>query len=126
MTKTLRYNVRANIAPDEDFEKEIGSIRKNSEQALVGALVRYHHRRTERLTVKLRKLEQYKSRRSAVTKQTSHQNTQPPARKKPVNKGDNVNELAVELKAKISEVDVLLEQIERLSLTFTANGKRQK
>ena len=109
--KTLRYNVRANITPDEDFKKEIGSIRKKSEQALVGALVRYHHRRTERLTIKLRKLEQYKSRRSAVTKQTSHQNTQPPARKKPVNKGDNVNELAEELKAKISEVDVLLEQM---------------
>ena len=71
----------------------------------------YHHRRTERLTVKLRKLEQYKSRRSAVTKQTSHQNTQPPARKKPVNKGDNVNEPAAELKVKMSEVDVLLEQM---------------
>ena len=29
--KTLRYNVRANIAPDEDFKREIGSIRKKSE-----------------------------------------------------------------------------------------------
>ena len=42
---------------------------------------------------------------------TSHQKTQSPARKKPVNKGDNVNKLAKELKAKISEVDVLLEQM---------------
>lgn len=73
--------------------------------------MKYHHRRTERLTIKLRKLEQYKSRRSNVTKQTSHQKTQSPARKKPVNKGDNGNELAKELKAKISEVDVLLEQM---------------
>ena len=73
--------------------------------------MKYHHRRTERLTIKLRKLEQYKSRRSTVTKQTSHQKTQSLARKKPVNKGDNVNELAKELKAKISKVDVLLKQM---------------
>ena len=72
--------------------------------------MKYHHRHTERLTIKLRKFEQYKSRRT-VTKQTSPQKMQPPATKKPVNKGDNVNELAEELKAKISEVDVLLEQM---------------
>ena len=97
--KTLRYSARANITPDEDFKNEIGSIRKKAEQALVGALVKYHHRRVERLTSKLRKLEQYKSRRNTVTKPTSHQKTQSPARKKTVNKGDNVNELAAELKA---------------------------
>ena len=59
--------------PDEDFKKEIGSIRKNAEQALVGALVKFHHRRIERLTIKLRKLEQTKSRRSNfVNKQSSN------------------------------------------------------
>ena len=42
--KTLRYTARANIMPDEDFQNEIGSIRKKAEQALVGALVRdYGH-----------------------------------------------------------------------------------
>ena len=41
----------------------------------------------------------------------SHQKTQSPARRKTVNKDDNVNELAEELKTKISEVDVLLEQM---------------
>ena len=61
--------------------------------------MKYHHRRVERLTSKFRKLEQYKSRRNTVTKLTSHQKTQSPARKKTVNKGDNVNELAAELKA---------------------------
>jgi len=82
--------------------------------------VKYHHRRTERLTIKFRKLEQYKSRRSAVTKQTSHQKTQSTARKKPVNKGqgDNVNKLAEELKAKISEVDVLLEPANEITSTY--------
>ena len=55
--------------------------------------------------------ELYKSRRNTVTMQTSHQKTQSPARKKTVNKDDNVNELAEELKTKISEVHVLLEQM---------------
>ena len=56
--------------PDEElrrrFKNEIGSIRKKAEQALVEALVKYHHRRAERLTNKLRKLEQNKSRRNTV------------------------------------------------------------
>ena len=95
------------------FKNEIGPIKKKAEQALVGALVKYHHRRTERLRNKLRKLEQYKScwNRNTVTKQASHQKTQSPARKKSVNKDDNVNELAEELKTKIGEFDVLLEQM---------------
>ena len=127
---TSRANVASNVStPDEElrrrFKNEIGSIRKKAEQALVGALVKYHHRRAERLRNKLRKLEQYKSRRNrnTVTKQTSHQKTQSPARKKTVNKDDNVNELAEELKTKIGEVDVLLEQcvrINRVNLTFVS------
>ena len=95
---TSRANVASNVStPDEElrrrFKNEIGSIRKKAEQALVGALVKYHHRRAERLRNKLRKLEQYKScrNRNTVTKQTSHQKTQSPARKKTVNKDDNVN-----------------------------------
>ena len=59
--------------------------------------MKYHHRHAERLTNKLLKLEQYKSRRNTVTKQTSHKKTQSPARKKTVNKDDNANELAEEL-----------------------------
>ena len=62
--KTLRYTARANIMPDEDFQNEIGSIRKKAEQGLVGALVKFHHRRIEGLRIKLRKLEQAKSRKS--------------------------------------------------------------
>ena len=61
----------------------------------------YHHRRVERLTLRLRKLEQYKSRRNTVTMQASHHKTQSLAGKKTVNKGDNVNKLAEELKAKM-------------------------
>ena len=62
--KTLRYNARANITPDEDFKKDINSIRKKAEQALVGALVKFHYRRVDRLKNKYRKLEQAQSHRS--------------------------------------------------------------
>ena len=48
------------------FRNEIGSIRKKAEQVLVEALVKHHHRRAERLSNKLCKLEQYKSRRNTV------------------------------------------------------------
>jgi len=33
--KILRYNVRANTTPVEDFKHEIGSIRKKAEQTLI-------------------------------------------------------------------------------------------
>ena len=62
--KTLRYNARANITSDEDFKKDINSIRKKAEQALVGALVKFHYRRVDRLKNKYRKLEQAQSCRS--------------------------------------------------------------
>ena len=41
--KTLRYNERASITPDEDFKKDINSSRKKAEKALVGALVKFHY-----------------------------------------------------------------------------------
>ena len=99
------------VTHDKAFKNEIVLIRKKAEQALIGALVKYHHRHAERLTNKLCKLEQHKSRRNTVTKQMSHQKTPSQARKKTVNKDEDVNELAEELKTKISEVDVLLEQM---------------
>jgi len=106
--KTLRYNARANITPDEDFKKEIGSIRKKAEQALVGALVKFHDRRIERLTIKLTKLEQAKSRRCNFVNKQSSNRKQPLASEKIV-KNENVDELATVILAKIS--DTLLEKI---------------
>lgn len=42
--KTLRYNVRPMIRPDEDFKKDINTIRKQAEQKLLEALTRFHYR----------------------------------------------------------------------------------
>ena len=43
--KTLRYNARANIAPDEEFKRDISWIRKEAERKVLGALVKFHDRR---------------------------------------------------------------------------------
>ena len=105
----MRYNARANITPDEDFKKEINTIRKKAEQALVGALVKFHHRRVERLKTKYRKLEQAKSRRSH--QETNQSSRKTPARNKNTYEDKNETELAEVLKTKIREVDTLLEQM---------------
>ena len=94
--------------PDEDFKNEIGSIRKKVEQGLVGALVKFHHRRIERLRIKLRKLEQAKSRKSNFVNKQSSNRQQLPASERIV-KNQNVDKLGTVILAKIS--DTLLERI---------------
>ena len=106
--KTLRYNARANITPDEEFKQEIGVIRKRAEQALVGALVKFHGRRIERLTSKFRKLEQAKSRRSNIVKTQSSNRKQPPKASERIVNNENVDKLASVIFSKIS--DKLLER----------------
>ena len=54
----MRYNARANIAPDEEFKRDISWIRKDAERKVLGALVKFHDRRVERSKSKLVKLEQ--------------------------------------------------------------------
>ena len=49
--KSLRYNVRVNIMPDEEFKKD-------AEQNLIGALTRLHERQIERNRDKFKKAEQ--------------------------------------------------------------------
>lgn len=70
--KSLRYNVRANIVPDQDFKNDINSIRKEAEQKFIGALTRFHYRKTERLQSKLRKTEQKKNLTMAKGKKTNN------------------------------------------------------
>lgn len=107
--KTFRYNVRANITPDDDFKREIGAIRKKAEQALVGSLVKFHHRGIKHLTIKLWKLEQAKSRKSSFVTKQSSKREQPPVASEKIVQNENVDELASVILAKIS--DKLLEKI---------------
>jgi len=106
--KTLRYNAWA-ITPDKDFKKDINSIRKKAKQALVGALVKFHHRHVERLENKYRKLKQAKSHRGFH--ETNQSSRKTPARNRNVNEDKKDNKLAKVLKAKIREVNILLEQM---------------
>lgn len=68
--KSLRYNVRANIAPDDDFKEGINRIRKDAEQNLIGALTRFHYRKIERMRIKLRKTDLKKNVAVAKGKKT--------------------------------------------------------
>ena len=43
--------------PDEDVKSDVSSIKKGAEHDFVGALLKFHHRGVENLTIKLRKLE---------------------------------------------------------------------
>ena len=96
--------------PDEDFKRDIGSIRKEAENALVGALVKFHRRSIERLTNKFRKLMQTKPRKSnSVNKQQSSNRKQPPTAGEKIVKNENVNDLATVILAKIG--DTLLERL---------------
>ena len=55
--KDLRYNVRVNIVPGDDFKSDIKLIRREAEQKLIGALTRYHYRIVESNKIKLSKFE---------------------------------------------------------------------
>ena len=54
---------QANIEADEEFKREASSIRKKAERQIITSLGKFHQRRTERLSIKLRKLQQTKSSR---------------------------------------------------------------
>ena len=41
--KDLRYNVRVNIVPDDEFKSDISHIRREGEQRLISTLTRYHY-----------------------------------------------------------------------------------
>ena len=44
--------------PDKDFRSDVSVIKKWAEHDFLRALVKFHHRHVEKLTIKLRKLEQ--------------------------------------------------------------------
>ena len=71
--------------------------------------MKFHHRRIERLTIKLRKLEQAKSRKRNFVTKPSSKKKQPPVASEKIVQNENVDDLASVILAKIS--DKLLEKI---------------
>ena len=104
--KSLRYNVKASIMPDEEFKSDVVSIRKRAEHDFVGALVKFHHRRIETLTKKIRKLEQTRNQKRNEKQFTK--NVKPLATSPNCSKQSNINKLATELETKMTEVEKLL------------------
>ena len=89
--------------PDEDFKSDISSIKKRAEHDFVGALVKFHHRRVENLTIKLRKLEQAKKHKSNNMDFTK--NVKPVTTVLNSSKQSDINKLAKELTTKLTQVD---------------------
>ena len=100
--KTLRYNVRANITPDEEFKREIGSIRKTAEQEFIHSLAKFHQRRIDRLQNKRKKVEKDKPhfRKATNVVQTREHKTPSATRENNVMKSTDVIKLASDLQGK--------------------------
>ena len=71
--------------------------------------MQFHYRRVDRPKNKYRKLEQAQSHRSY--QEANQSSRKAPVRNRNTSEDKNVNELAEVLKAKIREVDTLLEQM---------------
>ena len=112
--KTLRYNVRANITPDEQFKKEIGSIRKTAEQEFIRTLAKFHQRRIEHLQSKRTKVEQELSREKNKTNafQTRKSRTPSAPRDENSHMSTDVLKLASNIQAKIDKFTQLLSKID--------------
>ena len=100
--KSLQYKARANIPPDDIFQKEIRAIKNNAEQQFVSALVRFHKRRSQSHAKKLNRAKTARTRNSTDA-DISHQETQSSEHnvKNDVNRIDN-------LEKQISRIETIL------------------
>ena len=108
--KRLRYNVRANITPDEEFKREIGSIRKTAEQEFIHSLAKFHQRRIDRLQNKRKKVEEDKPhfRKATNVVQTREHKTPSATREDNVMKSTDVIKLASDLQAKFDKFSQMM------------------
>ena len=92
--------------PDEEFKSDVSSIKKRAEHDFVGALVKFHNRQVEKLTIKLRKLEQARKHKRNDMEFTK--NVKPVATVLNSSKQSDINKLAMELTTKLTQVDKLV------------------
>ena len=60
--RDLHYVARGNITPDEEFNTEKNSTKKEAELKFIGALTKFHYRRVDRNSDKLQRAKSDKSR----------------------------------------------------------------
>ena len=106
--------MRANITTDEQFKKEIGSIRKTAEQEFIRTLAKFHQRRIEHLQSKRTKVEQELSREKNKTNafQTRKSRTPSAPRDENLHMSTDVLKLASNIQAKIDKFTQLLSKID--------------
>ena len=101
--KTLRYDAKAKIRADEEFKEEIKTIRKQAEQRLLGALIKFHHKSIDSNKRHLNKV--------------SHKERLTKANKKAVNRSEHENNLDFELD-KAPDTNVLKQQVQNIQQQF--------
>ena len=110
--KTLRYNESANITPDKQFKKGLGSIRKTVKQEFTRTSSKFHQRYIAHLQSKHTKVEQELSREKNKTNafQTSRMPSAP--RDENSHMSTDVFKLASNIQAKIDKFTQLLSMID--------------
>ena len=100
--KPLRYSARANIPADEEFKKDIKTLKQKAERGFVEALTRFHYRCLEKQKTKLNK-ENSKTRRDGQTIPTSVSKTKIDPTK--------LRTMAANLQKQYDEVNCILSQL---------------
>ena len=129
--------MRANITPDEQFKKEIGSIRKTAKHEFIRSLAKFHQRRIEHLQSKCSKVEQELSREKTETNafQTRKSRTPSAPRDENIHMSTDVLQLASNIQAKIDKFTQLLSKIDDSknkqsesypSVLYASKGGREK
>ena len=134
--KTLRYNARANISPDEEFKEDIALIRKNAQQKYLGALIKFHYRRVERNKIKLHKIQQLEQRKSNdenLAKNKAHSTVREPRANvnKHAERIENIQKRMDELKQMMLNIqkepeNKVPESYPNASLLSTNHSKRER
>ena len=100
--KSLRYSARANIPADEEFKKDIKTLKQKAERGFVEALTRFHYCRLEKQKTKLNQ-ENSKTRRNGHTMLTSVTKTKIDPTK--------LRAMATNLQKQYNEVNRILSQL---------------
>ena len=101
--KTLRYDARAKIQANDGFKEEVKTIRKQAEQKLFGAFIKFHHRNIDSNKRHLNKV--------------SHKKRLTEANKKAVNRSEHDSTLDFTLD-KAPETNILKQQAQNIQQQF--------
>ena len=108
---SVRYSAPANIPTDEDFKKDIKTVKEKAEQGFISALTRFHYPRLEKQKVKLNK-DKAKARRlsesGSETKRNKSRATPP---------------TAVSRSEKLKKLDKLRAEVDQMMLELNEDNK---